>query len=426
MVRENRPSEDTIMTLSALAINTAKPKDKPYKLTDGSGLYLLVMPTGGRLWRFNYRFDGKQKTLAFGNFPDLPLAKARDMRASAREALALGKDPAEVRRENEREAKARSQDTFDAISTEWLDKLERDGRSTATMTKMRWLVDFARPALGRRPITELTAPELLEVLRVLEGRGRLETANRLRSTFGTIFRYAIATGRARYDVSANLKGALVTPKPKHHAAILDPQELGSLLRAIDAYDGQPAIRLALCMAPHVFVRPGELRCAEWPEFNVEKRIWTIPAHKTKMRRPHRVPLTAPVLAILEDLRALSLPGPYLFPSVRSDTRPITDNTLNAAMRRMGYGKDEVTAHGFRATASTLLNETGQWHPDAIERQLAHVDSSEVRRAYARGEHWEERVRMMKSWSDELLQSSRSRPLTVPSEPVIGSTGENRQ
>lgn len=269
------------MPLSALAINAAKPKDKPYKLTDELGLYLLVMPTGGRLWRFNYRFDGKQKTLAFGNFPDLPLAKARAMRAAAREALAEGKDPAAVRRQAEQEAKARSQDTFDAISVEWLDKVERDGRSPATMTKLRWLVDFARPVIGPRPITELTAPELLDVLRTIEMRGRHETANRLRSTFGTIFRYAIATGRARYDVSANLKGALVTPRPKHHAAILDPQALGSLLRAIDAYEGQPAIRLALRMAPHVFVRPGELRCAEWSEFDFAKHIWTIPAAKTK-------------------------------------------------------------------------------------------------------------------------------------------------
>lgn len=258
------------------------------------------------------------------------------MRTSAREALAEGRDPAEVRKEAGREAKARSQDTFGAISDEWLDKLERDGRSSATMTKMRWLVDFARPAIGPRPITELTAPELLEVLRTIEIRGRHETANRLRSTFGTIFRYAIATGRAREDVSAHLNGALVTPKTKHRAAILDPKALGSLLRAIDAYDGQPAVRLALRMAPHVFVRPEELRYAEWSEFDFEKHVWTIPAQKSKMKRPHKVPLTPQVLAILDELVSLSLPGPYLFPIVRSDSRRITNNTLNAAMRRRGY------------------------------------------------------------------------------------------
>lgn len=390
------------MALSALAINAAKPKDKPYKLTDELGLYLLVMPTGGRLWRFNYRFDGKQRTLAFGSYPDLSLAKARNMRTAAREALAEGRDPAEVRKEEQREAKARSQDTFQAISEEWLNKLERDGRSAATMTKMRWLVDFAKPEIGERPITELTAPELLDVLRKIELRGRHETANRLRSTFGTIFRYAIATGRARYDVSANLKGALVTPKVKHRAAILEPSELGGLLRAIDAYDGHPAVRLALCMAPHVFVRPGELRSAEWAEFDRAKRIWTIPAEKTKMRRIHKVPLTSQVLQILEELHLLTSESRYLFPSIRSDERPITDNTLNAAMRRMGYGKDEVTAHGFRATASTLLNEQKRWHQDAIERQLGHMEANEVRRAYARGEHWDERVRMMKAWSNYLV------------------------
>lgn len=390
------------MPLSALAINAAKSKDKPYKLSDELGLYLLVMPTGGRLWRFNYRFEGKQKTLAFGNYPDLPLAKARAMRATAREALAEGHDPAQVRKDKQREAQARSNETFQAISEEWLGKLEREGRSSATMTKMRWLLDFARPDIGERPITELTAPELLDVLRKIELRGRHETANRLRSTFGTIFRYAIATGRAQYDVSANLKGALVTPKTTHRAAITDPDILGGLLRAIDAYDGQPAIRLALRMAPHVFVRPGELRSAEWSEFNLERRIWTIPAEKTKMRRLHRVPLTDQVVDILMELHPLTGSGRYLLPSVRSADRPISDNTLNAAMRRMGYGKDEVTAHGFRATASTLLNESKHWHQDAIERQLGHLEANEVRRAYARGEHWDERVRMMAYWSTYLV------------------------
>lgn len=346
------------MALTVLAINAAKPKDKPYKLSDELGLCLLIMPTGGRLWRFNYRFAGKQKTLSLGNYPDLPLAKARAMRAAAREALAEGRDPAQIRKDKQREERARSQDTFQAISKEWLGKLERDGRSTSTISKLRWLLDFAKPDIGDRPITELTAPELLDVLRKIELRGRHETANRLRSTFGTIFRYAIVTGRAQYDVSANLKGALVTPKTKHFAAVTDPDILGGLLRAINAYDGQPTIRLALCMAPHVFVRPGELRSAEWSEFDLERRIWTIPAEKTKMRRLHRVPLTDQVISLLKELHPLTGSGRYLFPSVRSDKRPITDNTLNAATRRMGYSKDDVTAHGFRATTSTLLTNQG--------------------------------------------------------------------
>lgn len=390
------------MALTAIAINAAKPKAKPYKLTDERGLYLLVTPTGGRLWRMNYRFSGKQKTIAFGNYPDLSLAKARDLLAAAREALAEGKDPLEVRRQDARVEQARTADTFEAISDEWLEKIERSGRSTSTITKLRWLVDFALPRLGKRPITDLTPPDLLEVLRKVEARGRYETANRLRSTFGTIFRYAVATGRAQRDISYDLKGALITPKTTHRAAILDPKALGGLLRAIEGHDGQPTVRIALRMAPHVFVRPGELRSAEWKEFDLKAKVWIIPAEKTKMRRPHWVPLTNEVISMLEELRPISGDTQFLFPGVRSANRPITDNTLNAALRRLGYDKSEMTAHGFRATASTLLNEMGKWHPDAIERQLAHVESNDVRRAYARGEHWDERVRMMKAWSKFLV------------------------
>lgn len=395
------------MPLTAIALNAAKPKAKPYKLTDGRGLYLLVMPTGGRLWRMNYRFSGKQKTIAFGNYPDLPLAKARELLASAREALAEGLDPMDVRRQKARVEQARTADTFQAISDEWLEQLEHSGRSKATLTKLRWLVGFAIPKLGKRPITDLTAPDLLAVLRTVEVRGRYETATRLRSTFGTIFRYAIATGRAQRDVSADLKGALIPPRPQHRAAILEPKALGGLLRAIESYDGQPTIRIALRMAPHMFVRPGELRSAEWSEFDFKTKVWTIPADKTKMRRPHHVPLTSEVIAMIEELRPISSDTRYLFPSVRSATRPISDNTLNAALRRLGYDKSEMTAHGFRATASTLLNEMGKWHPDAIERQLAHVESNDVRRAYARGAHWDERVRMMKAWSKFLVDLQKS-------------------
>ncbi|GLI96353.1 hypothetical protein Sbs19_01710 [Sphingobium sp. BS19] len=266
---------------------------------------------------------------------------------------------------------------------------------------MRWLLELAYPLIGNRPIADLTALELLEVLRKVEVRGRYETANRLRSTFGTIFRYAIVTGRAQRDVSVDLRGALITPKPTHRAAILDPKALGGLLRAVDAHDGQPAVCIALKLLPHMFPRPGELRMAEWKEFDLEAAVWTIPPEKTKMRRPHKVPLTEQVLEMLAELEPITGGGAYLFPSIRSAERPITDNTLNAALRRLGYGKDEVTAHGFRATASTLLNEMGKWHPDAIERQLAHVESNDVRRAYARGAHWDERVKMMQHWSDHL-------------------------
>ncbi len=390
------------MALTFTAINAAKPKDKPYKLTDERGLYLMVMPTGGRLWRMNYRYDKKQKTLSFGKFPDLSLAKAREVRDIAREALALGLDPAEERKAREREAKARRSETFKVISDEWLDRLTLEGRASKTLAKLRWMVDIAIPVLGDRPIAAITIPELLQVLRSVEARGRYETATRLRSTFGTIFRYAIATGRAQRDISADLRGALITPKVKHRAAILEPAALGGLLRAIDTYDGQPTVRIALQLAPHLFVRPGELRMAEWTEFDLAARLWVIPATKTKMRRPHKVYLTEEVLGLLKKLRSMSGDGHYLFPSVRTPRRPITDNTLNAALRRLGYTSEEMTAHGFRATASTLLNESRKWHPDAIERQLAHVDGNKIRRAYARGEHWDERVKMMQYWSRYLV------------------------
>ena len=390
-----------MMALTVTAINAAKSKDKPYKLTDGLGLYLLVKENGGRLWRMNYSFLGKQKTLSFGSYPEVSLAKAREKRTAAREALADGQDPAELRKAKVREAKAKSEETFKAIANEWLARLEIEGRAAKTLQKMRWLLDLAYPLIGSRPIADLTAPELLEVLRTVEVRGRYETANRLRSTFGTIFRYAIVTGRAQRDVAVDLRGALITPKPQHRAAILEPKALGGLLRAVDAHDGQPTVRIALKMLPHMFPRPGELRMAEWKEFDFEAAVWTIPASKTKMRRPHKVPLTQQVLDMLVELEPITGGGKFLFPSVRSAERPITDNTLNAALRRLGFGKDEVTAHGFRATASTLLNEMGKWHPDAIERQLAHVESNDVRRAYARGSHWDERVRMMRHWSNYL-------------------------
>ncbi|CAN5276015.1 integrase arm-type DNA-binding domain-containing protein [soil metagenome] len=389
------------MALTVTAINAAKPRAKPYKLADGLGLYILIAPTGGRLWRMNYRFLGQQKTLSFGSYPDVSLAKAREKRSAAREALADGRDPFEVRKANVREAKAKLEETFKAIAVEWLSRLEIEGRAPATLQKLRWLLDLSYPLIGNRPIADLTALELLEVLRKVEVRGRYETANRLRSTFGTIFRYAIVTGRAQRDVSVDLRGALITPKPTHRAAILDPKALGGLLRAVDAHDGQPAVRIALKLLPHMFPRPGELRLAEWKEFDLEAAVWTIPPEKTKMRRPHKVPLTEQVLEMLAELEPITGGGAYLFPSIRSAERPITDNTLNAALRRLGYGKDEVTAHGFRATASTLLNEMGKWHPDAIERQLAHVESNDVRRAYARGAHWDERVKMMQHWSDYL-------------------------
>jgi integrase len=323
------------MALTVTAINAAKPRDKAYKLADSLGLYLLVAPSGGRLWRMNYRFLGRQKTLSFGNYPDVSLARAREKRADVRRILADGIDPLEARKAKVREAKAKSEETFKAIADEWFDRLELEGRAKKTLEKMRWLLDMANPLIGNRPIADLTAPELLEVLRKVEARGRYETANRLRSTFGTIFRYAIVTGRGQRDVSFDLCGALITPKRQHRAAILDPKALGGLLRAVDAHEGQPVVRLALKLLPHMFPCPGELRLAEWKEFHFKTAVWTIPAEKMKMRRAHKVPLTEQVLDMLAELEPISGDSKYLFPSVRSVDRPITDSTLNAALRRLG-------------------------------------------------------------------------------------------
>jgi integrase len=271
-----------------------------------------------------------------------------------------------------------------------------------TLAKKRWLLDFAYPAIGERPIAQITALEVLAVLRKVEARGRYETARRLRSTCGMVFRYAIATGRAERDPSVDLRGALTTPKVIHRAAIVDPAGIGALLRAIEDYDGLPLTKAALKLAPLVFVRPGELRKAEWAEFDLEHAEWRIPATKMKMRRLHRVPLSKQALAIVRDLQALSRGGRWLFPSVPSISRPMSENTLNAALRRLGYSKAQMTAHGFKGMASTRLNEMGCWNPDAIERQLAHQESDDVRRAYMHAaEYWPERVRMMQAWADYL-------------------------
>jgi integrase len=389
------------MALTAVAIRNAKGRAKPYKLTDGGGLYLLVSPNGARYWRMNYRHLGKQKTLAFGVYPDTGLADARERRDMARKVMARGDDPGEQIKLDRIAATVAASNSFKAVADEWLLKVERERRSAATMKKLRWLLDFINASIGRRPITAITAQELLTMLRKMESKGKYETAKRLRSTCSQIFRYAIATARAERDIAADLRGALIVPQPVHRAAITSANEAGGLLRAIEAFEGHPNTKAALRLLPHVFVRPGELRHAEWADFDFEKALWTIPPHKTKMRRVHSIPLSRQTLAILETIDHDEDFSSFLFPSLRSVDRPMSENTINAALRRMGYAQDEMTGHGFRAMAATLLNEMGLWHPDAIERQLAHCENNAVRRAYTRGEYWDERVRMMQHWSDHL-------------------------
>lgn len=389
------------MALSVVAIKAAKSRDKAYKLSDSDGLYLLIAPSGARYWRMNYRHLGKQKTLAFGVWPDTGLAEARAARDAARKVLARGDDPAERIKLDRIAATAAASNSFKAVADEWLLKVEKEGRSAATMKKLRWLLGFINAGIGQRPVASISAQELLIMLRKMEAKGRYETSKRLRSTCSQIFRYAIATARAERDVAADLRGALIVPKHVHRAAITTPIEAGALLRAIEALEDHPTTGLALRLLPHVFVRPGELRFAEWADFDLGKAIWTIPPHKTKMRRAHSVPLSRQALRIIESIGHDAGYSTYLFPSIRSAERPMSENTINAALRRMGYAQDQMTGHGFRAMAATLLNEMGLWHADAIERQLAHCDNNAVRRAYTRGEYWEERVRMMQHWSDHL-------------------------
>ena len=386
--------------LNDTRVRTVKACERPIKLSDSGGLYLLIQPHGSKLWRLAYRFGGKQKTLAIGVNPTITLKQAREKRDEAKRLLAANMDPSTERRLEK--LGASTSNTFRVVAKELLMKLEREGRAEATLVKQRWLLHFAYPAIGDRPVAEITAPEVLSVLRKVEARGRYETARRLRSTCGMVFRYAIATGRAERDPSVDLRGALTAPKVIHRSAIVDPADMGALLRAIEDYEGLPLTKAALKLAPLVFVRPGELRKAEWAEFDLEHAEWRIPAAKMKMRRLHRVPLSKQALAIIHDLGALSGGGRWLFPSVRSTSRSMSENTLNAALRRLGYSKDQMTAHGFKGMASTRLNEMGRWNPDAIERQLAHQESNDVRRAYMHAaEYWPERVKMMQTWADYL-------------------------
>lgn len=390
------------MPLSDVACRGAKAGSTVQKLSDGGGLQLWVQPNGSKLWRLAYRFGGKQKTLAIGPYPEVGLAAAREARDAARQQLRRGLDPSAERRA-EKVGKASLGDSFGEIADEYIAKLKREGRAPKTIEKIDWILGFAKADLGKRPIGEIKPVDALAVLRKIEARGRLETARRLRSTMGSVFRYAIATARADNDPTGPLKGALIAPTVTPRAAVTDPKAFGALLRAIDEFDGQPTTHAALKLMALLFPRPGELRMARWKEFDLDKSIWEIPGERTKMRRPHRLPLPRQAVSILRDLHAITGRGPdaLAFPCVRTVLRPLSENTLNAALRRLGYSKAEVTAHGFRATASTLLNESGKWHPDAIERQLAHVEGDKVRGAYARGEHWDERVKMMDWWADHL-------------------------
>ena len=389
------------MALTDIAIRALVHGDKPIKKADEKGLFLLLQPSGGKLWRFKYRINGKEKKLGLGRYPDVSLKEARRRRDEARQIMAMGVDPGEQKKQDVLAAALNAANSFEAVGNEYLNKMGRDGREAVTINKSRWLLSLFSPAASKRPVAELTPAELLKALQLIEAKGHHETARRMRSLASRVFRYAVATSRASSDPTALLRGALVAPKVKHHSAIVDPKAVGHLLNAIDQFDGYPLTRLALQLTPHVFVRPGELRQAEWSEINFDTATWTIPAVKMKMRLPHAVPLSRQAILVLNRAQALSGHQRYVFSSLHTGARPMSENTVNAALRRLGYSKDEMTAHGFRAMASTLLNESGLWSSDAIEKALAHDTSSSVRGTYHRGQHWGERVKMAQWWSDHL-------------------------
>jgi integrase len=388
------------MPLNEMKIRNAKSKEKFYKLTDSGGLYLHVTDKGGKLWRFKYRFDGKQKLLALGIYPEISLLDARQKRDEARRQLANGIDPCAVRKA-QKQTKIESTETFEVISREWYARFISNWTTGHAETIKNRLERDVFPWIGKRPIVEIKAPEVLKVLQRVESRGTLETAHRIRTICGQVFRYAVATGRAERDPATDLRGALPQPQEKHRAAITEPRKAGELLRANDGYQGSFVVKCALRFLPLVFVRPGELRHAEWSEIDFENAEWNIPAGKMKMREPHLVPLSKQAIEILMELKELTGASRYVFPSGRSFDRPMSDNALVAALRRMGFEKSEMTAHGFRAMARTLLDEVLQVRVDFIEHQLAHAVRDPNGRAYNRTAHLTERKKMMQTWADYL-------------------------
>jgi integrase len=384
--------------LKETQVRNAKPKEKPFKLYDERGLFLLVKPNGAKLWRFKYRFANVEKLLALGAYPDIGLRDAREKRDDARKLVANRKDPSEQRREE----KLANADTFKVIAEEYV-ALQAKTLAPETISIMRGRLETTLyPRFGNRPIRDIKAAELLSVLRQVEARGTHETAHRVRALFGRIARFAVASGKAERDVSADLKGALAPVAKVNFPAITDPARFGQLLRMIDSYKGEPSTEYALRLAPLLFVRPGELRHAEWQEFTLDgpDPEWRIPGAKMKMKEQHVVPVSRQAIALLRKLHELTGDSRYLFPGLRDRARPISENTLNSALRALGIPRAEHTAHGFRSSASTFLNEQG-WHPDLIELQLAHAERDEVRGAYNRAQRLAERRKMMQHYSDFL-------------------------
>lgn len=388
--------------LTDRAVRNSKPQEKPYKLSDGGGLHVVVQPGGSKLWRLKYRFAGKEKLLSFGSYPSVSIASARQKREEAKKQMTAGLDPA-VRKKLDKIAEEKAaQNTFGAVVAEHLANMAANGLAETTLAKNRWMLEDLAAPLAKRPIAEIMPIEVLDVLKRVEKSGRRETARKLRGMIGGVFRYAVVTLRATNDPTAPLRGALLAPQVQHRPAIIDERELGVLMRAVDEYDGWPTLRAALQLTALTMTRPGDVRFMRRSEINFERAVWCIPAERMKMRRAHDVPLSRQAMEILQGIWSLSDYGDLVVPSIRSIKKPLSENAMNCALRRMGYAKDEMTSHGFRATASTILNERG-FNPDVIEAALAHQDKNVIRRAYNRATYWPERVKLLQSWADLLDQ-----------------------
>lgn len=390
------------MPLSDLAIRKAVPAKKPFRLSDGEGLHLLVQPAAGKLWQFRYRYAGKANVLSFGKYPVVTLAEARQKRDAARKQLAEGTDLSAQRKLDKIASATAARQTFGLVADEYIENLRANGAAETTLTKTIWLLrDLAAP-LDKRPIRDIHPAEILDLLKRIEKSGRRETARRLRGTIGSVYKLAIVTLRAESNPTLPLHGALLAPRTEGRSAILDERELGKLAQSIDDYDGWPTISAALKFLLLTCVRPGEVRGALRTEFDLDQAIWRIPAARMKMRLPHVVPLSRQAIAVLRGIWPLSEGHSLVFSSIRSPLRPLSDGALNSALRRMGYRKEEVTAHGFRVTASTILNSRGH-DPDVIEAALAHRDSNEIRRTYNRASYFDQRVKLMQDWADLIDQ-----------------------
>lgn len=394
------------MPLLDSAVRAAKPAQKPYKLFDERGLFLLVTPTGGRLWRLKYRVLRREKSLSLGSYPDVPLRLARERRDDARRVIAAGGDPSDLRREQ----RAALAQTFEGVAREWIETQRGKLKPITFDKKLGWLEKEVFPKIGAEPVARVSAQQLLPLLRDIEARGNNETAHRIRSLCGNIMRYAMATGRAHRDPTVEIRGALAPVVTSHRAAITYPARIGDLMRAIDAYRGQPTTQAALKLAPLTFVRPAEPRGARWCEFQLDgpEPEWRIPGPRMKQGREHVVPLSRQAVAVLDALRSRSRGDGLLFTSLRSKDRPISESTINVALKTMGFDGAEVTGHGFRAMASTCLNEQN-YPPDVIELQLAHAPADEVRAAYNRASRMPERRAMMQAWADYLDKLRATKP-----------------